>query len=193
MNTLVSQKKDLRKILTQKREKIKQNTNVEFNYSVFEQLRECIDFEKIRDVASFISIRSEISTDQLNNKIIELGKNLSFPVISKNSDQLTFKIVNSNNSFKLGRFNIPEPINDNKDIIPQLFFVPCLAFDLKGFRLGYGGGFYDRTFAQLKRLNLQFYSVGFAFDDQKQNKLPREIFDYKLDFVLTEKQLYKFL
>ena len=139
MNTLVSQKKDLRKILTQKREKIKQNANVEFNYSVFEQLRECIDFEKIRDVASFISIRSEISTDQLNNKIIELGKNLSFPVISKNSDQLTFKIVNSNNSFKLGRFNIPEPINDNKDIIPQLFFVPCLAFDLKGFRLGYGG------------------------------------------------------
>ena len=193
MNKLVSQKKDLRKILTQKREKIKQNANVEFNYSVFEQLRECIDFEKIRDVASFISIRSEISTDQLNNKIIELGKNLSFPVISKNSDQLTFKIVNSNNSFKLGRFNIPEPINDNKDIIPQLFFVPCLAFDLKGFRLGYGGGFYDRTFSKLKKLNLKFYSVGFAFDDQKQNTLPREVFDYKLDFVLTEKQLYKFL
>ncbi len=193
MNTLVSQKKDLRKILTQKREKIKQNANVEFNHSVFDQLRECIDFEKIQDVASFISIRSEISTDQLNNKIIELEKNLSFPVIDKNSDQLTFKIVNSNNSFKLGRFNIPEPINDNKDIIPQLFFVPCLAFDLKGFRLGYGGGFYDKTFAQLKQLNLQFYSVGFAFDDQKQNILPREKFDYKLDFVLTEKQLYKFL
>ena len=193
MNTLVSQKKDLRKILTQKREKIKQNANVEFNYRVFEQLRECIDFEKIRDVASFISIRSEISTNQLNNKIIQLGKNLSFPVIAKNSDQLTFKIVNSNNRFKLGRFNIPEPINDNKDIIPQLFFVPCLAFDLNGFRLGYGGGFYDRTFAQLKKFNLQFYSVGFAFDDQKQNTLPREIFDYKLDFVLTEKQLYKFL
>ena len=193
MNKLVSQKKDLRKILTQKREKIKQNANVEFNYSVFEQLRECIDFEKIRDVASFISIRSEISTDQLNNRIIESGKNLSFPVIVKNSDQLTFKIVNSNDSFKLGRFNIPEPINDNQDIIPQLFFVPCLAFDLKGFRLGYGGGFYDRTFANLKKLNFNFYSVGFAFDDQKQEKLPKETFDYKLDFVLTEKELYKFV
>mgnify|MGYP002037631289 CR=1 FL=1 len=193
MNILVSQKQDLRKILTQKREKIKQNAEVEFNQSVFDQLRECIDFEKINDVASFISIRSEISTYQLNNKIIKLGKNLSFPVIVKNSDQLTFKIVNSNDSFKLGKFNIPEPINDNQDIIPQLFFVPCLAFDLKGFRLGYGGGFYDRTFAKFKKLNLKFYSVGFAFDDQKQNTLPREIFDYKLDFVLTEKQLYKFL
>tara|TARA_B100000131_G_scaffold98001_1_gene95142 strand:+ start:327 stop:908 length:582 start_codon:yes stop_codon:yes gene_type:complete len=193
MNVLVSQKQDLRKILTEKREKIKQNADVEFNHSVFDQLRKYIDFEKISDVASFVSIRSEISTDQLNNKIIKLGKNLSFPIIDKNSDQLTFKIVNSNNSFKLGKFNIPEPINDNQDIIPQLFFVPCLAFDLKGFRLGYGGGFYDRTFAKLKKLNLKFYSVGFAFDDQRQNKLPREVFDYKLDFVLTEKQLYNFL
>ena len=193
MNMLVSQKKDLRKILTQKREKIKQNARVEFNYGVFDQLRKCIDFEKICDVASFVSIRSEISTDQLNKKIIELGKNLSFPVISKNSDQLTFKIVDSNNSFKLGKFNIPEPINNNKDVTPQLFFVPCLGFDMEGFRLGYGGGFYDRTFAKLKKLNLKFYSIGFAFDDQKQNTLPREIFDYKLDFIMTEKQLYKFL
>ena len=193
MNILVSQKKDLRKILIKKREKIKKNADVEFNYKVFDKLREFIDFKKIQDVASFVSIRSEISTDQLNNKIMELGKNLSFPVIGKNSDQLNFKIVDAKNSFKLGKFNIPEPINDNKDVIPQLFFVPCLGFDLKGFRLGYGGGFYDRTFAKFKKLNLKFYSVGFAFDDQKQNKLPREVFDYKLDFVLTEKQLYNFL
>ena len=193
MNILVSQKKDLRKILIKKREKIKKNADVEFNYKVFDQLREFIDFEKIQDVASFVSIRSEISTDQLNNKIMQLGKNLSFPVIGKNSDQLNFKIVDAKNSFKLGKFNIPEPINDNKDVIPQLFFVPCLGFDLNGFRLGYGGGFYDRTFAKFNKLNLKFYSVGFAFDDQKQNKLPREVFDYKLDFVLTEKQLYNFL
>ena len=76
MNILVSQKHDLRKILTQKREKIKQNADVEFNHSVFDQLRECIDFEKIRDVASFISIRSEISTDQLNNKILNEIKDI---------------------------------------------------------------------------------------------------------------------
>ena len=74
-----------------------------------------------------------------------------------------------------------------------IFFVPCLGFDLKGYRIGYGGGFYDKTFEKLKKLNLSFNTVGFAFDDQKQNTLPREVFDYKLDFVLTEKQLYKFL
>jgi len=193
MSTLVSQKRDLRKILTNKRDIIKKNATVEFNYNVFKQLKELIDFEKINDVASFASIRSEISTTQLNNEIIELGKKLSFPVIVKNSNQLIFKRINSNSTFKLGKFNIPEPVNDKNDIIPQLFFVPCLGFDLQGFRLGYGGGFYDRTFANLKKLNFNFYSVGFAFDDQKEEKLPKEIFDYKLDFVLTEKELYKFL
>ena len=93
----------------------------------------------------------------------------------------------------MGKFNIPEPTNNNNEIIPQLFFVPCLGFDLEGFRIGYGGGFYDKTFANLKKLNLAFHTVGFAYDDQKQNKLPVEKFDYKLDFVLTEKQLYTFL
>ena len=114
-------------------------------------------------------------------------------VIEKNSETLTFKTTNSDKSFKLGKFNIPEPTNDNKEITPQLFFVPCLGFDLKGYRIGYGGGFYDKTFEKLKKLNLLFYTVGFAYDEQKQNKLPIEKFDYKLDFVLTEKQLYTFL
>ena len=193
MNELVVQKKDLRKILTYKREIIKKKTTVEFNIDAFNQLKKYIDFEKIKDVASFISIRSEISTNQLNKKIISLGKNISFPVIKKNAEELIFKRIDTNNNFKIGKFNIPEPMNENSDVVPQLIFVPCLGFDLNGFRLGYGGGFYDKTFMQYKKLNFKFYSVGYAFDDQRQIKIPKESFDYKLDFVLTEKQLYKFL
>ena len=122
-----------------------------------------------------------------------MKKKLAFPTIEKNLETLTFKTTNSLKSFKMGKFNIPEPTNNNNGIIPQLFFVPCLGFDLEGCRIGYGGGFYDKTFSKLKQLNLVFYTVGFAYDDQKQNKLPVEKFDYKLDFVLTEKQLYTFL
>jgi len=193
MNELISQKISLRRILTNQRDIIKKNSRVEFNDIVFEELKKYIDFREVQDVASFISIRSEISTNQLNKKIIELEKKLSFPVIKKNSEELIFKRANPSNNFKLGKFNIPEPTNENEDVLPQLFFVPCLGFDLNGYRLGYGGGFYDKTFAKLKKLNLKFYTVGFAFDDQRQIKIPTENFDYKLDFVLTEKQLYKFI
>ena len=69
-------KKKFEKILTKKRDLIKKNVTVEFNYNVFNKLKKFIDFEKINDVASFVSIRSEISTTQLNKEIIELGKNI---------------------------------------------------------------------------------------------------------------------
>ena len=193
MNEILNQKKNLRKILTEKRNLIKKNTNLEFNIEAFNQLTEQIKFNAIDCIGSFMSIRSEISTNQLNAKILDMKKKLAFPLIEKNSETLIFKKTNSLKNFKLGKFNIPEPKNDNKEIIPQLFFVPCLGFDLKGYRIGYGGGFYDKTFEKLNKLNLLFYTVGFAYDDQKQNELPVEKFDYKLDFVLTEKQLYTFL
>ena len=193
MNETLNHKKNLRKILTEKRNLIKKNTNLEFNIEAFNQLTEQIKFNAIDCIGSFMSIRSEISTKQLNIKILYMKKKLAFPSIEKNSETLIFKKTNSLKNFKLGKFNIPEPKNDNKEIIPQLFFVPCLGFDLKGYRIGYGGGFYDKTFEKLNKLNLLFYAVGFAYDDQKQNELPIEKFDYKLDFVLTEKQLYTFL
>ena len=193
MNEIVKKKKDLRNKLTERRNLIKKNTTLEFNIDVFYKLTEKIKFNAIDCVGSFIPIRSEISTNKLNKEILGMDKKLAFPAIENNAETLIFKTTNSDKSFKLGKFEIPEPINDNKEIIPQLFFVPCLGFDLKGYRIGYGGGFYDKTFEKLKKLNLLFYTVGFAYDDQKQNELPIEKFDYKLDFVLTEKQLYTFL
>ena len=193
MNEIVKKKKDLRKKLTEKRNLINRNKTLDFNKDVFYELTEKINLNKVDCVGSFMSIRSEISTIKLNKAILDMKKKLAFPTIEKNSETLIFKTFNSDKNFKLGKFNIPEPTNDNKEIIPQLFFVPCLGFDLKGYRIGYGGGFYDKTFEKLKKLNLLFYTVGFAYDEQKQNQLPIEKFDYKLDFVLTEKQLYTFI
>ncbi len=193
MNDIVSQKKNLRKFLIQKRERIKKSSKIEFNVEHFNNLKDYINFEKIKYVASFSSIRSEISTTQLNDKIIELNKVLSFPIVQNHTQELIFKKVNFNETLNIGKFKIPEPKNQNEEILPQLFFVPCLGFDLHGYRIGYGGGFYDRTFAKLRKLNLKFYAVGFAFDEQKENLIPKEKFDYKLDFVLTEKQLYSFI
>ena len=193
MNEVVKKKKDLRNKLTERRNLIKKNATLEFNMDAFYKLTEKIKFNAIDCVGSFMSIRSEISTNKLNKAIIDMGKKIAFPTIDKNADTLIFKTTNSLKSFKLGKFNIPEPKDNNKEITPQLFFVPCLGFDLKGYRIGYGGGFYDKTFEKLKKLNLFFNTVGFAYDDQKQNELPIEKFDYKLDFVLTEKQLYTYL
>ncbi len=193
MNELYSNKAQLRKILSERRKLIKSKSFKEFNIKAFDKLSTIINFDEIKYFASFFSIKSEISTIKLNDKILEMKKVLSFPVIQKQSKDLIFKQYNFKENLKIGQFNIPEPINTNEEVTPQLFFVPCLGFDLDGNRLGYGGGFYDKTFSKLNKLQHKFYTVGYAFDDQKQNKIPKEDFDYKLDFVLTEKQLYTFL
>ena len=83
INEILNQKKNLRKILTEKRNLIKKNTNLEFNIEVFNQLTEQIKFNTIDCIGSFMSIRSEISTKQLNTTILEMKKNWHFLQLKK--------------------------------------------------------------------------------------------------------------
>ena len=77
--------------------------------------------------------------------------------------------------------------------MPEILFIPCLAFDDFGYRLGYGGGYYDRTLENLKKNNQKFLSIGYAFDGQKVSQVPIDKFDIKLDYVITEKKIYSFV
>ena len=92
-----------------------------------------------------------------------------------------------------GSFGIPEPELSNDELKPDLIFVPCLAFDSKGFRLGYGGGYYDRTFEYFESINHKFISIGYAYEKQMTDTVITDEKDYKLNYVLTEKQLYTFI
>ena len=135
MNEIIKKKKDLRNKLTERRNLIKRNTTLEFNIDVFYKLTEKIKFNAIDCVGSFMSIRSEISTNKLNKAILDMDKKLAFPIIEKNSETLIFKTTNSLKSFKLGKFNVPEPKVNNKEIIPQLFLFLVWGLILKGIEL----------------------------------------------------------
>ena len=75
--------------------------------------------------------------------------------------------------------------------MPDVILTPCLAFDDYGFRMGYGGGYYDRTFAEFKRIGHRFISIVVAFEEQKVDKITTDKFDQRIDYILTEKKLYK--
>jgi len=89
-----------------------------------------------------------------------------------------------------GKFGIMQPSDLSKEFFPEIILTPCLAFDLSGFRLGDGGGYYDNTFSYLKKIKHKFISMAVAFDDQKVDKLPRDKYDQKINYILTEKKLY---
>ncbi len=85
----------------------------------------------------------------------------------------------------IGHYGISVPDND-QTLIPDLIICPLLAYDSKGMRLGYGGGFYDRTIKYFRK-NKQVKYIGLAFSGQKSyHDLPSEVHDVPLDAVLTE-------
>ena len=91
-----------------------------------------------------------------------------------------------------GSYGVKEPLK-NDCYFPDIIFIPCLAFDKQGFRLGYGGGFYDKTISYLKAIKHNFLTIGFAYDDQKVSNVVHDGLDQKLNYILTEKQLYEIL
>jgi 5-formyltetrahydrofolate cyclo-ligase len=85
-----------------------------------------------------------------------------------------------------GPLNTLQPRLGCDEVIPDVILVPLLAFDDERFRLGQGGGFYDRTLEQLKSSKGGVMSIGIAFAAQRVNAVPRDKFDQRLDFIVTE-------
>jgi len=193
MNDIFFLKKQQRDKFTSIRKAINNKNTYNFNPINVNQLLKNKKLNNLKTISSFFSIKSEIPTSDLNEYLISKNKILSFPVINPGSKILSFRKFKKNQNLVKGSYNIPEPPFENEELIPNLIFVPCLAFDIQGYRLGYGGGYYDSTFAYFKDINHQFISVGFAYDGQKVDNVIRDQFDYKLNYVLTEKQLYTFV
>lgn len=83
--------------------------------------------------------------------------------------------------------NLYQPDSD-KTIIPKVVIVPGLAFDIKGYRIGYGVGHYDRYFAKMH--NYPIVKIGVCYDELLFEELPHDIHDVKMDYVVTEKHIY---
>ena len=91
-----------------------------------------------------------------------------------------------------GPFGIAEPKQSAEVLRPDVLLVPLLAFDRVGYRLGYGGGFYDRTLRELRALK-PVLAIGVAFAAQETPETPRGSMDEKLDWVITEREAIEIL
>lgn len=106
------------------------------------------------------------------------------PVIAGRGLPLRFRLWRPGCEMVEGPFGVPVPAAD-VEVVPEVLIVPLLAFDRGGGRLGYGGGFYDRTLARL-RLAGRVRAVGYAYAAQEVPALPREPTDAPLDAIVTE-------
>ena len=119
------------------------------------------------------------------------GHALALPCIIAREEPLQFRKWSERDATIVNLFGIAEPLVDAEIVTPHIVLVPMLAFDAEGFRLGYGGGYYDRTLAALRDAG-EVLAVGIAYAGQEVPRLPRKPHDEKLDLILTETGLRRF-
>lgn len=140
-------------------------------------------------LAGFIPIRTEINPLPVMATMANDGP-VGVPVIEAKGSPLAFHRWRPGCAMEPGLFGAAVPAN-GVEIIPQVVIVPLVAFDRKGGRLGYGGGFYDRTLEYL-RMRGRVFAVGFAYAAQEAKELPLEPTDQPLDAIVTELETLRF-
>ncbi len=152
-----------------------------------ELLADLLAGEGGRILAGYMPMRTEI--DPLPAMAAHRGP-VGVPVIPGRAMPLRFREWTPGCPLVEGEFGARIPA-EGAWLEPEVLIVPLLAFDARGYRLGYGGGFYDRTLARL-RARGPVLAVGFAFAAQEVAEVPIDATDQRLDAVVTEVGLRRF-
>ena len=136
-------------------------------------------------VAGYWPIGEELDSRPLLAGLAALGHVTALPAVTARRAKLVFRRWREGDSLDPGMYGILAPQKDAAAVDPDVLIVPLVAFDADGYRLGYGGGYYDRTLASLRAAK-KILAVGVAFAVQEFPRLPREPDDQRLDWIVTE-------
>jgi len=139
-------------------------------------------------VGGYHAHRDEADPSLLLQAMVRVGAHIAFPRVTAKDAALDFHLVPDGEILSPGRYGIHEPLAHWPKVEPALLLVPLLAYDGQGSRLGYGGGYYDRTLAAWPQVR----AIGIAYHGQRMDTLPHEPHDRRLDAILTEQGLKEF-
>jgi 5-formyltetrahydrofolate cyclo-ligase len=148
------------------------------------------EFRRAQSVLLYASFRSEVETSVLVEEAISIGKRIVLPKVNKDANSLTKHSINGMHETSSGYMGIPEPITDPCCNVEEIEFiiVPGIAFDEKGGRIGYGGGYYDRLLRRVKGLKPM---AALAYEEQIYADLPREEHDIDMDIIITDRRIIR--
>jgi 5-formyltetrahydrofolate cyclo-ligase len=135
-------------------------------------------------VSAFAAIGEEIDPAPLLLRLCAEGFRLCLPVMQGKGKPLLFRAWGPCDPMVERIWGIREPLASAPELDPDILLAPLLAFDRSGYRLGYGGGFFDRTLAAV-RSRKSVIAIGLAYDEQQVDAVPQLDYDQRLDWVLT--------
>lgn len=187
----------LRQQILEKRKAMTATERMEKQDGIVSGLLSLPQMQRAQTVFLYLDFRGEVSTDEILRWGWNQDKTMAIPVTVIEKKRLIPVAIRSFDEVRPGAYGIREPIvsaNTEKDpescAIPaesiDVVIVPGVAFDPRGGRLGYGGGYYDRF---LPKLRTDVVKIGLAFELQVVDQVPVEEHDIHLDFLVTEKRV----
>lgn len=189
----MNDKQLLRSAVLAKREGLARAEQARLSSQVVDALQESELLARASNILAYLPFRGEVDLMPLFDWLEHHGKSLAFPkIMDKANGYMEPYFVDApwRSNVRPGAFNILEPDGSMRMADPELLdlvFVPGVAFDRKSYRLGFGGGFYDRF---LPRLGIHTLKVGIAYQFQLVDEVPRDPHDIALDGVCTEQGLF---
>ena len=179
-------KKDLRKKLLNLRKNNFKKKSITFIQ--FRKILKKFNLKNKINIGGYYPVNSEIGCLDILEKLEKDNYKISLPVIERKNNMNFFE-WSFKDSLKVSNLGIPEPFAKKK-VYPDVLIVPLVGFDKNKFRLGYGGGFYDRYISKIEKKK-KIIKIGLAFSYQKLKKVPISKHDKRLDFIITEKGILK--
>ncbi|WP_142848777.1 5-formyltetrahydrofolate cyclo-ligase [Telmatospirillum sp. J64-1] len=137
-------------------------------------------------VAAYWPMGDEIDPRPLMEWLHGRGCVVALPVVEARGQPLEFRLWRPGDLLEAGNHGTQHPSGAMPSVTPSLLLVPLLAFDRQGWRLGYGGGYYDRTIAALRDRDVPLRTVGIAYAAQEVEAVPVDGYDQRLDAVVTD-------
>lgn len=193
-------KEKVRKKAVETRDSMDEESRQQKSEEIAKKILEADWFKEADIVLSYHAFRSEVEVNALNRAVLTQGKKLYLPKTFAKEKQIRFFEITDLSKLKRGYQKIWEPTGEEPEFSFEtvkeeqkkvLMIMPGTAYDARGYRMGYGGGYYDRYLnaheAEWKMID--FMTVFAAFSEQKMILIPGERCDVKPDVIVTEKEI----
>lgn len=187
---ITAAKQALRKAMTERRDSVGWSERQSAGATVAAMLPAEIRIARNACVGGYFPFLSEFDVQPLLRVLAETGCALALPAMVGRAAPLVFRHYEEGDTLVLNKVGIPEPGPAAPAVTPTHLLVPLLAFDVLGYRLGYGGGYYDRTLSVLRGAGHPVTAIGVGYDFQRVPYVPRQNNDEPLDLIVTERGLY---
>ena len=185
--TLTDAKRSLRTAMLARRGTLSEEERRGAAAGLLATLRRERPIEGATVVSGFWPIKDEIDIRPLMIELHNVGCQLALPVVQGRGKPLLFRAWRPGDPLEQGVFGTLQPSAKRETLEPDALIVQMLACDEEGWRLGYGGGFYDRTLLGL-RARRRVTAVGVGFNAQLVDDVPHGAVDQRLDWLLTDKR-----